>query len=177
MVLLTIVLVFSGAQGSAYAPTDRGVLSASTTHAPFAAPQGMPDPNQVFMQVNQIRTQKGLQPLIRHDTLAALAVQRAVDMSQNEYYGHTSASGDIFSETLRQNGYEIDYGCENLDLEFTADPTSYTLSWLGSDRHAACLTNADVRYAGYAVTTLPIGHNQQPTYVMVAIHTTIPIPR
>lgn len=144
----------------------------------FTAPQGMPDPNIIFQQVNNARITNGLPALERNDTLTQLAEQRAKDMSNNDYYAHKGSDGLFFDALLKQNGYSIDYGCENLDLEFTMEPGTYIHAWLKSNAgHKECLLNSKATQAGYAVTQInTVAGEDFPCYVVVAIHSTLPEP-
>lgn len=150
------------------------MVAADATTVRFNSSDDMPDPNQVFDMVNGLRAQSGLQPLSKNAVLAELAAQRAADMGRHNYYAHRDPNGYIFSDLLVQNGYNLRYGCENLDLEFSTSPLSYVNSWAQSPSHNACLLQPEVSAAGYAVTTIANKPGQPPTYVMVAIHGTTP---
>lgn len=147
----------------------------STGHA-FGRKQGMPDPNQVFQYMNRARMTSGLPPLEKNDILANLAEQRAKDMAANTYYAHKDSKGQYFDQLLRENGYTVSYGCENLDLEFTTMPEIYVNNWLSSTSgHRECLLNSSVTEAGYAVASIaPMGGENIDSYVVVAIHSTKP---
>lgn len=136
----------------------------------------MPSPNAIFEQVNTVRQNAGLQPLARDDTLTALAEQRAQDMSAHGLYSHKGSNGLYFDQQLASQGHSIAYGCENLDLEFVTDATTYVNDWLRSTAgHRECVLNGAVSSAGYAVA--PIAMNKRadmPTFVVVAIHATPP---
>jgi len=157
------------------ADSPRGVVAPGGRA--FTEIPSLPSPNAVYDTVNTVRLQHGLQPLQRNDALAALAQERAEDMAVNRYYAHRGPDGLAFDQLLQQDGYDIDYGCENLDLDFTLTASTYVNAWLASHAgHRECLLNPTVTDAGYAVSVIA---NNSPTdiksYVVVAIHATAPI--
>lgn len=140
----------------------------------FRVQPGLPDPNAVFSKVNILRKASGLTPLSRDDRLTQLAEERALDMTQNKYYAHKGPDGQFFDAKFRQSGYDFDYACENLDLEFTTTPDTFVQSWLTSKAgHRECLLNNRVTSAGYAVALINPGAGEDfPCYIIVAVHST-----
>lgn len=146
--------------------------------ASYANQAGTPNLNDIFALVNQKRAAQGLQPVTRNAKLTAIAEQRAADMAQNHYYAHKSPSGLYFYDLIKQHNYQIGYGCENLDLEFTQIAEVYVTDWLNSTHgHRECLLNSSVTDAGFAVTAFVTSDGQpddEPAYIVVTIYAQVP---
>ncbi len=132
---------------------------------------GLPDPNQIFAEVNRERSSKNLSPLVKNAELAKVAEMRAADMSTNHYYAHLSPSGKYYYDLMID-----DYGfsCENLGLELSLAAGIFVDSWLqSSSGHRDCMLNPKITQAGYAVRELkPLNASpaDTPSYIVVAIH-------
>ncbi len=155
------------------------VLSAQTAPYGFADAADMPQITDIFAQVNAERARVGRAPLTADPVLTELAQARAASMTTHHYYGHHDPSGNTFGDMLRASGSSITYGCENLDLQFVTDPSKYVSDWMNSTKgHRECLLQDRASRAGYAVTEIaPFGGESVKTYVVVAIHATMPIKR
>lgn len=176
-ITFSVAYVAQALQTRSYASTSSGsVLSYQSSSRLFDAPTGMPDPNEIYRQVNKTRQAAGLPPLVRDDALAKLATSRAQDMSRRAYYAHKNPDGIYYYDLLEQAGYDAEYNCENLDLEFTTQADVYVNSWLRSKSgHRECLLNTQTTNAGYAVATIANNSTDDiPSYVVVAIHSTQP---
>lgn len=174
-----LVNVAQAVQRRSYASAPSGnVLAVQSVGRPFVAPAGMPDPNEIFDQVNKARQAAGLPALIRDDKLADIATTRAQDMSTRAYYAHKSPEGLYYYDLLEQSGYNATYNCENLNLDFTTQANTYVSSWLRSEAgHKECALDSRVTKAGYAVSTIANNSTDvTPSYVIVAIHSTQPEP-
>jgi uncharacterized protein YkwD len=143
-----------------------------TTPAPaFVAPSGLPNPNDIYSLVNRERLLKGLSPLERDAALSRIAQQRAQDMTDRHYYNHQSPDGLYFYDLIRQANHQVAYACENLDLAYTLNATSYVSDWLLSAKgHRECLLDNRVTSAGYAVTSYQAPGSPTSGYIVVAIH-------
>lgn len=97
-------------------------------------------------------------------------------MQKNSYYDHADPEGKYFYDLMQDSGYKVEYGCENLDLQFTRSSKVYVNDWMQSKKgHRECLLNPRVEEAGYAVVRIkPMGGEDVPTYIVVAIHSTQP---
>ena len=147
--------------------------SVSTVES-FRAEPNQPDPNVIYSEINKARKARGLQPLARSDKLAAIAEQRAHDMSAVGYYAHRSPSGTYFYDMFEENHYVAGFSCENLDLEFSKMADIYVNAWLNSTHgHRECLLSPLIAEAGYATAELKTStpSNQDvASYVVVAIY-------
>lgn len=176
-ITIALAIVAPAWEGYNNAPRRSGTVLAAQSIAQFKTYDGLPDPNEIFRLVNKERLDSGLQPLEKNVVLTHLAEQRAQDMSLNNYYAHKNLAGKLFYNVLADDGYKVDYGCENLDLDFTTEPSTYVSSWMKSTAgHRECLLNATVTQAGYAVAPIANYSTQdRPSYVIVAIHATQPL--
>jgi uncharacterized protein YkwD len=158
------------------AQSRQGTVLAAQSSSRFKVHAGLPDPNEIYKQVNKQRQAAGLLPLERNDILAKVAEERAEDMSKNSYYAHKNPLGKYFYDLLADDGYKTTYSCENLGLDFTTDPGVYINAWLKSTAgHRQCALNPQVTDAGYAVAAIANNSTQDiPSYVVVAIHSTEP---
>lgn len=144
---ITIAVAFVAPAWQSYSNTPRrsGTVLAAQSITQFKTYDGLPDPNEIYRLVNNERLTTGLQPLERNETLTHLAEQRAQDMSIHNYYAHKNPAGQLFYNVLADEGYKVDYACENLDLDFTTDPNLYVNSWMKSTAgHRECLLNSNV---------------------------------
>ncbi len=155
------------------------VLSAQSAPYSLNNTPDMPQITEIFAQVNAERIANGQAPLTADPVLTELAQVRAQSMAVNHYYGHHDPAGNTFGDVLRSQGNSITYGCENLDLQFVTDANKYVSDWMNSTKgHRECLLQDRASRAGYAVTEIaPFGGESVKTYVVVAIHATMPIKR
>jgi uncharacterized protein YkwD len=140
----------------------------------FTVIPNAPNPEEIFSEVNQVRLQYGLKPLLANGALATIAEQRAKDMSERRYYAHKNPDGKYFDDLLVAAHIYNQYACENLDLEFTISSETYVADWLNSKHgHRECLLSPAATEAGYAVAPFMTATNQgEPmrSYVVVGIH-------
>jgi uncharacterized protein YkwD len=100
----------------------------------------------------------------------------AKDMAARQYYAHKNPDGHYYYDLFPDQGINVDYSCENLDVVFVPDITQFIDQWMASTHgHRECLTKPDLTQAGYAVTNMMFveyGGQQVPAYLVVAIHST-----
>lgn len=142
--------------------------------AAFTAEPNLPDINAIFDLVNLERAREGAPLLVKDTQLTAIAEQRAQDMAIHSYYAHKGSDGKFFDQLAKEQGIAMQYGCENLDLQFSVMPEIYIKDWLNSKAgHRECLLDDRVTHAGYAVTQYAASGqapNAPPTYIVIAIH-------
>lgn len=125
---------------------------------------------QIFQLVNEQRKQAGLAPLVENPKLTAVAQARAEDMAKNQYYSHVDPQGKYYYDLFAKRGFNADYSCENLDVEFTTDEWRYVSDWLESTKgHKECMLNNRVSQAGYG---LSLFGDSDDIYLVVGIHAT-----
>lgn len=172
---LAVSLCFGSASWHKVHLNARPAPAAKTsTISAFNTVPGLPDPNAVFAEANEARIQNGLPAVVRSEKLAAIALERAQDMSSRNYYAHKNPSGLYFYDLFGQHSYHAGFSCENLDLEFTTTPSLYVNAWLGSSQgHRECLLDPRVSEAGYAAAEVATSTDTNPdvsSYVIVAIY-------
>lgn len=172
--LYFVAFVSAWPQALANGSQSQSVLGATSQIYSFQNTPELPAITDIFELVNQNRINNGKQILVPDQRLTKIAQARADDMARNTYYAHRGINGEDFSDLLMQSGHSIDYGCENLDLQFVTDSNTYISDWMNSKSgHKECLLNGKVGYAGYAVTEIvPMAGEQVRTYIVVAIHST-----
>lgn len=165
------LLSVSFVQAEASSDLNQTVLSASTSNVP--APQYAEVQLQELAQkINQVRAEKGLQPLKQSSALDSVADARAEDMAKNAYYAHRSPSGQFFDDVMKSQGIKVGtYACENLNMAEAADAENFVQTWLASKPHKDCLLDRRITSAGYAIAKIHVSNgvpiNQ---YVVVAIY-------
>lgn len=159
----------SASNGNINTPVSR-VLAASSDIR-FQEQYNAPSPNDIFRLVNEQRARQGFQPLRPNILLGSVAEQRADDMVRRNYYAHKNPDGKYYYDFLSGSGAESNYSCENLDLQFSMEPSRYVDDWLNSSAgHRECLLNSNVADAGYAVRIMDNLHGTQAAYIVVAVH-------
>ncbi len=96
---------------------------------------------RVFEMVNQERVSLSLQPLKWDSLLAVSADAHAKDMSDQNYFDHTSRDGRNFSDRAKDAGYTASPTGENIAFgQQTA--SSVMESWMNSDGHRSNILSA-----------------------------------
>jgi uncharacterized protein YkwD len=137
------------AQGAAQCP---GSMDIPTTPQQLTAAAGA-----TICLVNVERAARGIAALRRDSDLAHAARAHALDMSQHDYFSHTSANGNSLSDRLRAAGYgrpgdgwrageDLGWG-----IGARATPNSLVDAWLNSDGHRRILLSDAYREIGVGV--------------------------
>ena len=131
----------------------------------------MPDILQAQQQeiidlTNEIRVQKGMEPLQPFTKLYDSGQLKADDMAQKEYFEHVGPDGRRLKDYMNTVGYEYKYAGENLAMGF-ADAQSLVNAWVNSPTHYANLIDTD--YLEFGVG-LHVGQYDGTPTVYVAQH-------
>lgn len=101
--------------------------------------------------VNQSRAALGLRPLRADATLAAIATQRAVNLSNSSTFSHLAAGGDIgpalAAARYQWYSWAEDIAWSNATYGLTAARSIYD-AWRGSSTHWAALMSTHLNYIG-----------------------------
>lgn len=97
--------------------------------------------------LNAFRVQKGLSPLSWSDEAADIARAHSQDMSDNNYFSHTSLDGTGFGDRLRAGGISFSKAAENIALNQDTGIEVLT-SWIHSAGHRTNILNADYTHIG-----------------------------
>ena len=127
---------------------DTGVMQASIT----ASEEAMAD--RVIELVNQERTSRGLQPLLKHDGLMVAAAARAKELSQR--YSHTRPNGSECFTILWHLGIDYGYAGENIAMG-QRTPEIVMNDWMNSSGHRANILNENYDCIGVGYTIVD-GH-------------------
>ena len=127
---------------------DTGVMQASIT----TSEEAMAD--RVIELVNQERTSRGLQPLVKDDRLMVAAAARAKEISQR--YSHTRPNGSECFTILWHLGIDYAYAGENIAMG-QRTPEIVMNDWMNSSGHRANILNENYDCIGVGYTMVD-GH-------------------
>lgn len=96
---------------------------------------------------NEIRVQNNLLELKESETLNKVALSRAQDMLQNNYFSHQSPNGKSFINELEKNKYYFSSAGENLAIDFYENEKIIS-SWMQSPTHRQNILNPDFKEIG-----------------------------
>lgn len=170
-VLALVTLLRVGSEQTFAGALQQASVLADTTHTFSRFDGSAPDPNDIFDEVNRVRAEAGVEPLLANQELETIAQERARDMLENDYYAHANPlDGQVFSDLLQRDAVAYQSACENLNMAFYAQPRALTQDWLRSTAgHRECLLDPAMSQAGYTVVKVPIDNGRY-AYVAVAIH-------
>lgn len=112
---------------------------ASTEQSQFTA--------EVVKLVNQERAKSGLQPLTSDDALAKVALAKAKDMANNNYFSHTSPTYGSPFDMMSQYGIQYSYAGENI-ASGQQTPAQVMQDWMNSQGHRENIMNANFTKIG-----------------------------
>lgn len=99
-------------------------------------------------EVNRVRAEKGIEPLLINKSLSDLANSRREDMIARLYYSHINPEGKAYSDFLPTKG---GFSCENLNLDSDASTKASINAWLTSKSgHKECLLSPQAVSIGYS---------------------------
>ena len=94
--------------------------------------------NQIHNQINIIRTQNGLKPLIYNDKVSNMAREHSKDMALNNYFDHTSLDGKTFQDRVFASRIACYPAGENIEQNYQSEPNlldSIMQTWINSPEH------------------------------------------
>ena len=107
------------------------------------------DARALFRDVNAVRAQRGLAPLVADEGLSQFALQVAQQMAERRYFRHTDPSGVTFQDRLRASGLRYRFAAEN--MAFDQDVAHAHQAFLRSPGHYANIIDPHPRKLGIAV--------------------------
>ena len=125
----------SGNTGSSNGSTDSTV----TSQAAFE--------NKVLELVNAERAKNGLSALQMDENVRKVARVKSSDMSQNNYFSHTSPTYGTPFEMLKSYGISYKSAGENIAQGYTS-PEAVVNGWMNSSGHRANILNASYTHIG-----------------------------
>ncbi|RRJ64489.1 hypothetical protein EHV15_17345 [Paenibacillus oralis] len=102
---------------------------------------------QVIKLVNQERAKQGLKPLTGDSALNNMALAKAKDMSQNNYFSHTSPTYGSPFDMMKKFGIKYSYAGENIAMG-QKTPQEVVKAWMNSEGHRANILNANYNLIG-----------------------------
>ncbi|RCX17403.1 putative YkwD family protein [Fontibacillus phaseoli] len=102
---------------------------------------------QVITLVNQERAKQGLKPLAGNAELNNMALAKAKDMSQNNYFDHTSPTYGSPFDMMKKFGISYSYAGENIAMG-QKTPAEVVNAWMNSAGHRANILNANYNLIG-----------------------------
>jgi uncharacterized protein YkwD len=108
---------------------------------------------EVRQQINQIRRQRGLSQLQRHDRLAQVARNYSQRMAAENFFSHTSPSGDSMVERVQSAGIFYFVIGENL-FKGTNLPQPVPVAvegWMDSPGHRENILRSEYRETGIGI--------------------------
>lgn len=90
--------------------------------------------SEVVALVNKERANAGLKPLTVHAKLTTVAVDKAKDMSDNNYFSHTSPTHGSPFDMMKAYGISFGYAGENI-AKGQRTPQEVMNSWMNSQGH------------------------------------------
>ena len=143
-----IVTQPSTPQASPGAGTDAPAADQPTTGPTEQAPSDKSDfASQVVELVNEERVKAGLKPLAAHEKLSGMALDKAKDMNDNNYFSHTSPTYGSPFDMMKQYGISYRYAGENI-AKGQRTPEEVMNSWMNSPGHRANILSENFTMIG-----------------------------
>ncbi|WP_223068877.1 CAP domain-containing protein [Paenibacillus caui] len=102
---------------------------------------------QVISLVNQERSKAGLKPLAGEGALNTMALAKAKDMSQNNYFDHTSPTYGSPFDMMKKFNIKYSYAGENIAMG-QKTPQEVVKAWMNSAGHRANILNGNFTLIG-----------------------------
>ncbi|MHA0855346.1 CAP domain-containing protein [Paenibacillus sp. CMAA1364] len=106
--------------------------------------------SQVVELVNKERSKAGLKPLVSDAKLANMALDKAKDMSNNNYFAHQSPTFGSPFDMMKQYGISYSYAGENI-AKGQKTPADVMQAWMNSEGHRANILSTNF-------TTIGVGY-------------------
>ncbi|MDO7904993.1 CAP domain-containing protein [Paenibacillus sp. JX-17] len=116
-----------------------GKQKPASTDASYAA--------QVIELVNKERTKAGLKPLTNHAKLSEMALVKAKDMSNNNYFDHQSPTYGSPFDMMKKFGISYSTAGENI-AKGQRTPQEVVDAWMNSEGHRANILNGSFTQIG-----------------------------
>jgi len=108
---------------------------------------------ELLAQVNQVRSEHHLIPLVRRSDLDRVAQAHSSDMAQRGYFSHHSPEGENPVDRLQQGGVnDMRLAAENLGKTTQSNPSAQIVrSWLRSPDHRGNLLAPALNFTGIGI--------------------------
>jgi len=118
----------------------------------------------VINLTNKERNQNDLGNLTNNPQLDQIALSRARDIIEKQYFSHTSPDGTPFYKWIDDSGYNYIYAGENLAINFTEVEKMIT-AWMESPTHKDNILSTNYTEIGIGIAT---GSYEKKTTIVVA---------
>jgi len=108
--------------------------------------------DEISTLVNEERAKNNLPSLVSNSQLAEAATQKALDMTNDDYWSHTAPDGTQPWDFIKRTGYRYERAGENLARGFK-DSGRLVNAWMASPEHRTNILSPDFTEVGYAVVT------------------------
>lgn len=138
------------AQGSGSASTNKDTSSqtpSTTQNQTTATTDKSQFATEVIKLVNQERSKAGLKALTGDSALNNMALAKAKDMSQNNYFDHTSPTYGSPFQMMTKFNISYSYAGENI-AKGQKTPQDVVTAWMNSEGHRANILNANYTLIG-----------------------------
>lgn len=108
----------------------------------------------LLSMINELRHQNGLPPLTLNAELSRVALHKAMDMVENNYFSHQSPTYGSPFEMMKKYGIVFTAAAENIAGNQTVEGAVY--SWKNSEGHLANILSSKYTETGIGIYTSPI---------------------
>lgn len=123
----------------------------------------------LLASTNTTREQNSLGDLSANSKLTNAAENKAKDMVRNNYWSHTSPSGEEPWQFIKDSQYAYSLAGENLAYGFT-DSDSIINAWLSSPAHRDNVLSSEYSEVGFGTATSSNYQDSGPAIVVVAMY-------
>ncbi|MBT3356011.1 hypothetical protein HN784_04115 [bacterium] len=121
--------------------------------------------DDIIRLTNEFRKEKGLDILIRNESLMESAKLKAEDMKSQEYFAHVSPDGVELWNLVQQVGYSYSVIAENIaEGYFSAE--SVVDAWMDSEGHRKNILSVELEEIGVSVLEIK-NKEERKSYVLV----------
>ncbi|MWV42058.1 serine protease [Paenibacillus sp. HJL G12] len=104
---------------------------------------------EVIKLVNQERAKAGLKALTENTKLSGMALDKAKDMNNNNYFDHNSPTYGSPFDMMKKYGISYSYAGENI-AKGQKTPSDVMTAWMNSEGHRANILNSNYTTIGVA---------------------------
>lgn len=109
---------------------------------------------KLLNMINEVRRNNGLKELSLNAELSRIALHKAQDMVENNYFDHNSKIYGTPFEMIKSYGMNFNAAAENIAGNQTVEGAFY--SWMNSSGHAANILNSRYTDTGIGICVSPV---------------------
>jgi uncharacterized YkwD family protein len=141
--------------------------NATTTPVVVLTDNGISKDEQALLElVNDARKKAGLNTLSYDGALSKVAMEKAKDMVENQYFDHDSPKYGSPFDMMKSFGIKFGYAGENIAAGY-GTPKSVFDGWMNSPGHKANILGKNFTHCGFGV--MQGGNNSRKTWVQMFI--------